>query len=372
MFFKLRLLAINVLDLFSGIGGFSLGLERAGFKTVAFCEIEKYPQSIIKKHWPNVPIYEDVKQLTKEKLINDGINDIGLICGGYPCQPFSVAGKQRGQEDDRHLWPEMYRLIKSIRPRWVIAENVAGHINMGLDNVLSNLEDANYTWQTFVIPACAVNAIHRRDRVWIIGNAQYDGQSTAEVRQGHRKRNDGNTARQSQAQQLERSSLSTIDTYANLTRQLQQEGLKQEKWKRINNSIKDVTNPSSEGLQGKFRQEFERAGVRLTNSSEVITNSNNSRSQGGEKQGGNGEDRTQSHDEYLRGCDQLFDGFRHIELPTEPALCHRDDGISQRVARLKALGNAVVPQIPELIGRAIMHIENQTEGDQTATNKSTQ
>ena len=102
---------MKVLDLFSGIGGFSVGLERAGFETVAFCEIEEYPRAVLKKHWPDVPIYGDIKELTATKLRADGIVP-ELICGGFPCQPFSVAGRQRGQQDERHLWPEMYRLIR--------------------------------------------------------------------------------------------------------------------------------------------------------------------------------------------------------------------------------------------------------------------
>jgi len=156
---------LRVLDLFSGIGGFSLGLERTGgFETVAFCEIEEFSQKILRKHWPDVPIHNDIRKLDGSEI------DADVITGGYPCQPFSNAGKRGGAEDDRHLWPEMYRLIKAIRPRWVIAENVYGHISMGLDQVLSDLEGINYAWWTFIVPACAVDAPHRRDRVWIIAN----------------------------------------------------------------------------------------------------------------------------------------------------------------------------------------------------------
>jgi DNA (cytosine-5)-methyltransferase 1 len=161
----------NVLDLFSGIGGFSLGLERAGMKTVAFCEIEPFCQQVLSRHWPRTPIYDDIKQLIARRLYHDGIPTISVICGGYPCQPFSVAGRQRGQDDPRHLWPEMHRLIREIRPRWVICENVAGHVELGLDAVLSDLENAGYAATPFIIPACAVGAPHRRDRVWIVAHA---------------------------------------------------------------------------------------------------------------------------------------------------------------------------------------------------------
>lgn len=161
---------MKVLDLFSGIGGFSLGLEAAGFETAAFCEYDQEAQKVLRKNWPDVPIFSDVRTLTKQELRDNGIQDIGLICGGYPCQPFSVAGERRGAEDDRHLWPEMFRLVQELRPTWVIGENVAGHINMGLDEVLADLENENYTARTFVIPACAVDAHHRRDRVWTVAH----------------------------------------------------------------------------------------------------------------------------------------------------------------------------------------------------------
>ena len=158
---------LKILDLFAGIGGFSLGLEATGgFETVAFCEIEPYPCAVLKKHWPDVPVFNDVRSLTA-----DDVGPVHIITGGYPCQPFSLAGKRRGAEDDRHLWPEMARLIRQLHPSWVIAENVAGHINMGLDQVLSDLEGEGYTCWPLVIPACAVDAPHRRDRVWIVAHA---------------------------------------------------------------------------------------------------------------------------------------------------------------------------------------------------------
>lgn len=165
---------LKVLDLFSGIGGFSLGLERTGgFKTVAFCEIEPFCRQVLKKHWPDVPIFDDVRTLK-----GSDVGDIDVICGGYPCQPFSLAGKRLGAADDRHLWPEMLRLIRECNPSWVIAENVVGHVNMGLDSVLSNLEEEGYATRTFVIPACGVNAPHKRERLWIIGNKEHSAEQT--------------------------------------------------------------------------------------------------------------------------------------------------------------------------------------------------
>jgi DNA (cytosine-5)-methyltransferase 1 len=158
---------LKILDLFSGIGGFSLGLEATGgFETSAFCDIDPYCRKVLQQHWPNVPIYEDIK-----KLKGTDIGTVDIITGGYPCQPFSVAGKQKGVEDKRHLWPEYFRLIKECRPTWVIGENVSGHIKLGLDSVIEDLESEGYTTRTFSISASSIGANHKRERIWIVANA---------------------------------------------------------------------------------------------------------------------------------------------------------------------------------------------------------
>ena len=160
------------LDLFSGIGGFSLGLESADLvETVAFCDFDKYCQQILKKNFPGVPIYEDVKELNYERLKADGLSEIDIITGGYPCQPFSVAGRKKGEEDPRHVWPEMFRLVQELRPTWVIGENVGGHIKLGLDTVLENLESEGYSARTFSISASSIGAVHKRERVWIMAHS---------------------------------------------------------------------------------------------------------------------------------------------------------------------------------------------------------
>ena len=167
---------LRTLDLFSGIGGFSLGLDSTGyFETVAFCEIEEFPCKVLNKHWPDVPIYNDVRELSYEKLQADGLisggRGIDVICGGYPCQPFSVAGRQKGEEDPRHLWPEYFRLVRELRPSYVIGENVGGHIRLGLDSVLEDLDSENYTVRCFSVEAASLGAPHRRERIfWIAEN----------------------------------------------------------------------------------------------------------------------------------------------------------------------------------------------------------
>jgi len=154
------------LDLFSGIGGFALAAKWHGMETVAFCEIDPWAQRVLNKNFPGVPIHEDVKQLSGKQY--EGID---LITGGYPCQPFSLSGERRGAEDDRHLWPEVRRITAEARPRWVLCENVIGHVTLGLDEVLDDLESLGYTCAPpVVLPACAVGKWHRRDRVWIIAH----------------------------------------------------------------------------------------------------------------------------------------------------------------------------------------------------------
>lgn len=270
---------MNVLDLFSGIGGFSLGLERAGMKTVAFCEFDKHAQKVLKKHWPDVPIYDDVRTLDGQKFRGT----VDVVCGGYPCQPFSVAGLQRGEADDRHLWPEMFRVIKQSRPTWVLAENVNGHIRLGLDQVLFDLEGEGYAARTLVIPAVALNAHHRRDRVWIIAHADSSGR-----REGNEKM-EGETSKQPNSCRIQPS-----DDAPNASRaELQGGSQKQIPW------VSD--------LQSK-----------LTRSGEVVGIS---------------------------------------PSPLEPRISGITDGVPGRVDRIKQLGNAVVPQIPEAIGRAIISYE---------------
>jgi len=155
---------VKVGSLFSGIGGFDLGLERSGMEITWQVEIDPFCNKVLAKHWPNVKRYGDIKNVTN-------LEPVDLICGGFPCQPYSCAGKRKGKDDDRALWPEMLRVVSEVKPRWIIGENVAGFIDMGLDDCISDLENQGYEVQAFIIPACAVNAPHRRDRVWICAHS---------------------------------------------------------------------------------------------------------------------------------------------------------------------------------------------------------
>jgi DNA (cytosine-5)-methyltransferase 1 len=184
---------LKVLDLFSGIGGFSLGLERTGgFETVAFCEIEEFPRKVLAKHWPEVPQYEDVRQLTGDILKRDGIS-VDVITGGFPCQDISVAGKQAGINESTRsgLWSEIVRLIGDIRPKYVIVENVANLLSGPSEKrggwfsrILSDLAECGYDAEWENIPASAVGASHRRERVWIVAYPRSEGRERREQEAG--------------------------------------------------------------------------------------------------------------------------------------------------------------------------------------------
>ena len=210
---------LKILDLFSGLGGFSLGLERTGhFRTVAFCDNNKYSKLILDKHWKGIKIYDDVREITKENFETDGIETPDIITGGFPCQPFSVAGKQKGTDDDRHLWPEMFRIIKVFQPKFVIGENVPGIINIQdgvvFETVCTDLEDEGYEVQPFNIPAAAVGAPHQRKRIWFIavksdvGNSEHNGSFTDKIGRRNEEINGGTQERQNRSVEFKGTSRS--------------------------------------------------------------------------------------------------------------------------------------------------------------------
>lgn len=166
---------MKALSLFSGIGGIDLACDWVGIETVAFCEREPFCQKVLAKHWPDKPIYDDVCTLTKERLKADGIigsgRTIDLIHGGFPCQPHSIAGDRKGRDDEKDLWPDMFRIIREIKPRWVVGENVANFANTELERTCSDMENEGYETQAFIIPACGVGAWHRRKRTFIVAHS---------------------------------------------------------------------------------------------------------------------------------------------------------------------------------------------------------
>jgi DNA (cytosine-5)-methyltransferase 1 len=271
---------MKFISLFAGIGGFDLGFERAGMKCVAQVEIDQFCQKVLEKHWPDVPRFGDIHNVGKHNL-----PETDVICGGFPCQPFSIAGKRRGKNDDRHLWPQMFRVIQETKPRWIVGENVANFINMALEQSISDLESIGYEVQPFIIPACAVNAPHQRDRVWIVANSEHNGISSTQETREYRQ---------------EKSNVAT--------------------WQKL------------------FSDESQ--GVDILRSENI---------------------RWIETSEYSSWNKRWFD------IATE--LCGMDDGLpvgldgfeltakAHRAKRLKALGNAVIPQIPEIIARSILQIE---------------
>jgi len=163
-------------DLCSGIGGFALGFQWAGLsKPVLFCDIEPWSRKVLAKHWPDVPIAEDVKELANDP--DGNVPDCDILTAGYPCQPFSHAGKRLGHEDDRHIWPYLLQIVAQKRPAWCCFENVYGHVSMGLDQVLLDLEAEGYASRTFIVPACGVDAPHLRYRVFVVAKDVADTNS---------------------------------------------------------------------------------------------------------------------------------------------------------------------------------------------------
>ena len=326
---------LRVLDLFSGIGGFSLGLERTGgFETAAFCEIEKYPQEVLRKNFPGVPIYDDIKKLTAERLIQDGIGRIQVITGGYPCQPFSVAGKQKGEQDDRHLWPSMLEIIAQVRPTWVICENVTGHIALGLDQVLLDLENEGYSTRTFIIPACSVNAPHRRDRLWIVAHSNSNGTG-------------------------KRCNSKAFSEVIGKIRKGRNSKDSQDESAHSNKCSKDVADSDSTGLE-QSNETLEGGSSKQSDSGSIQPGENALADSFGSKFKGGSEEQILRKPNVQSEPRRSSENFREI-WAVEPGMGRVADGIPRRVAKLKALGNAVVPQICMMIGRAILEFENENK-----------
>ena len=318
------------LSLFSGIGGLDLAAETAGFKTVGQCEWADYPTKVLEKHWPDVPRWRDIRTLTKESFYEKtGLRTADIVSGGFPCQPFSVAGKRRGKEDDRYLWPEMLRVIQELKPRWVVGENVAGIVNMALDQVYADLENEGYTVQAFIIPACSVDAPHRRDRCAIIG-----------CRALERKHN----GRGRRTYSLENSDCVRFGEPEVLS---QQQG--RAKFERDGEDVADSDNGSWSVRWDRELPAVEEAGGGWRNNrsgaAQYVTGERRTAQPG---LGGEIDELPGWLDEIRRGW---IDGSWEYGIPRVAT------GVKDRVNRLKCLGNAVVPAQFYPVFKAIADIE---------------
>jgi len=291
----------KVLDLFSGIGGFSLGMEKTGgFETVAFCEIEPFCHKVLKKHWQDVPIYNDIKELTYDTLQADGIEPT-VITGGFPCQDISVAGRQEGIIGERSsLWSEYARLIEDVRPTWAIIENVPTLRSKGLALVLQNLSEIGYNAEWHCIPCSTVGGLHRRDRIWII------------------------------AYPIEDKATSVRGTISEA---------------KVSN--RTVSNSMCKGLEGS-KQDANHSG-QSEEGNEVTSRS------ASESSGIRGEPKHIVTREQI----ERFAQYAKTQWTTEPKLDRVAYGIPNRVHRLKGIGNAVVPQIPQFLGESILNFEKE-------------
>lgn len=313
------------IDLFSGIGGFALASRWAGIETIAFCEKEPFCQQVLQKNFPGVPIYDDAR--TFSGLPYRGRPSI--ITGGYPCQPFSVAGKRKGQEDDRHLWPEMRRIIAEAQPDWVIAENVAGHITMGLDSVLSDLDALGYASIPIVVPACSVDAPHRRDRVWIVANRD------------NRQRNDPEEKIPPGRDAPDNGGF--IMANADSIRKPQQAGSFEKSGDGTFNGSEIMGDssiqPRNDATIEKPRENQGEWPGKAGGSSRAVSDSDGS---GLQEQWGS-----------VAAQQEYETTKRYCRWSAEPSVGRVVNGLSGRVDRIKSLGNAIVPQVAYEIFRSI-------------------
>ncbi len=323
------------LDLFSGIGGFALAAESVwsdNYKNVGFCDNEPFAQAILKKHWPHATIHSDIKEFRTPPAAD-------LITGGFPCQPFSAAGKRRGTADDRHLWPEMLRVIRVSAPRWVIGENVGGLITwnngMVLDQVCTDLEAEGYEVWPFIIPACAVNAPHRRDRVWIVAYS-------SSYRNGRKPRGIYQEKRGPKPRNIwEPGGSDKIRTGTNSDHQGQ-----------LGRGYDSGTNQKGLAEDEQIGQETRGPATRCSKNSRNVANPDSRRLQRHQREGTK---------EGAATCGSTQTPWEQNWLEVATQLCAVDDGLPKGLARpknwrysaLKGAGNAIVPQVAAQIMLAI-------------------
>ena len=331
---------LKVLDLFSGIGGFSLGLESLGqFETIAFCEKDKFCQKVLQKNFPNITIEGEIRDVKGEKYKAD------VVCGGFPCQPFSVAGKRKGTDDDRYLWDETIRVVRECKPKWFIGENVEGIINiqegMVLRQVQTDLEKEGFEVQCLIIPASGIGAWHQRKRVWIIGcnvsnsNTRFSIGENKEVQTRRNTTTDGGENVSNSDSKMRRRRGTELKSGTNEVWRFHIEKEKQSEQNFRSKTIgcddifrkENVQNSNSFGLQ---RHRLQSDNLQKKNSTREIFNSSIEEQQ--------------------------------TWWQTQSELCRVPNGVSyeldkDRANRVKALGNSIVPQIAREIGKAIIAAE---------------
>ena len=407
-------MSLTHLSLFSGIGGLDMAAEWAGIETVGQCEWAEYPTKVLEKHWPDAPRWKDIRTLTGESFYErTGRRTVDIISGGFPCQPFSVAGKQRGKEDDRYLWPEMVRVIKELRPTWIVGENVAGIVRMALPDILSELEACGYRTRTFLVPACAIGARHRRYRVAIVGYSEYNGLSSAAVTGGTQKTGRGQQEGKKKAGEFTGASKSGNGqdvANSHTERELQSPGSEQD----IRNGVgigrktladaesqfegrlpvrkepkkpgsigsrEDVQHADSAGCKEQYvtaepdKEGFTGWGCDAGNVCNATSEGLSNRS--GKSVGGQGTQEPESERSVRRPVESILGGMAdgvsgwmdgdldfiiNNYWDDEPDIPRIATGIEHRVDRLKCLGNAVVPQQFYPIFKAIAEVENLYHG----------
>src|SRR6266478_1418161 len=377
---------VRHLDLFSGIGGFSLAAQEvwgSEHEIAAFCDNDAFCQQVLRKHWPDANIYGDIRTIKGREF-----GAVDLVTGGFPCQPFSQAGKRRGTRDDRYLWPEMLRVIRETFPAWVIGENVAGIINLALEDVCASLENSGYEVQPFVIPACAVDAPHRRDRIWIVARALSAGTKCKrrEIANERRKTGEGGAESLRQAHgKVGPSGFTTTNRddrefapYAShdgrewrteaKRRQVENRKKRSALWVELGGQDRradDASNPKGGESNRRGRESLDEAktGRKSVHASPRISNQDTSTNERADFESRDFESRKDPTPEQY-GTDF---GRQWHEVAAE--LCRMDDGLPakldgfelsmarHRVERLKSLGNAIVPQVAREIMQTIRVLE---------------
>jgi DNA (cytosine-5)-methyltransferase 1 len=335
---KTKLNKLKLLDLFSGIGGFSLGLESTGyFETIAFVEKDKFCHEVLKKNFPNIKIESEVRDVKGDRYAAD------IITGGFPCQPFSVAGKRRGTDDDRYLWDETIRIIRETKPRWFIGENVEGIINiqdgMVLRQVQDDLEKEGFKVQCLVIPASGIGAWHQRKRVWIIAYSEHNG--------SHRQ--EGNATIESSNQSKEWVSVGDDKDVSN-------------SFGKLSNGCSSTTRDSStkfKRMECNQSWNWNEVWSKTERCSEQTISNSNSEGSQGHGVSTNMETMQISKEHTTKTSSEE----QQTWWQTQSELCGVPNGVSfeldkDRKDRIKSLGNSIVPLIARQLGLAIARAEN--------------